>query len=97
MSKAKIIEFWKTGENPITCYRSRKEHHVNDIAKVVKEINHNIKPWRTPVIVIDNTGVSKCYDSVVIASDVTGLSLYNIYAMINGRRNNIKGFQIYKA
>lgn len=90
-----IIEFWKTGENPITCYDSRKttEIDIERIRKRTPKINNNLRA----VTFISKTGVVNNYESVVQASDKTGVKRHRIYEIISGRMNNNTEYQIFKS
>lgn len=97
MSKNTIIEFWLTGENPITCYQSRKNHQVLVKIPQSRTPKHKTKGCRKPVIVIDNLGYTTRYESIVLAVAATGISPNSIYALLNGRPSKVIGYQIYKA
>ena len=90
-----IIEFWKTGENPITCYNSRKTTAVdkNRIRKRQTLKHHNLRA----VTFITSSGEQQNYESVVQASEKTGLTRNQIYDIINGRLKNKTEYQIFKS
>ena len=78
-----IIEFWKTGENPITCYDSVKTIAI-DVERIKKKTPKNNNNLRA-VTFISKTGVVTNYESVVQASDKTGLNKNCIYEIISSR------------
>jgi hypothetical protein len=89
-----IIEFWKTGENPITCYESIKTTGIDTkrIKKTIRKNNHNLRA----VTFISKEGIKSYYDSVVQASEQTGVDRGKIYLIINGKIKNKTAYQIFK-
>lgn len=88
-----IIEFWKTGENPITCYNSRKAvEGVHDRVPTKKNSNN-----KKPVTVVSKTGVKEEFESVIKAADAVGISSNALYSFLNGRAENKTEFTIYKS
>ena len=59
--KDMIIEFWKTGENPITCYDSTKAVEKMPDRVPTKKNSNNQKP----VTVVSKTGVKEEFESVI--------------------------------
>lgn len=97
--QAMIIEFWKTGENPITCYNSRPvDTTVRIMPKKAKAKPENRgKTIRVPITVIDKAGKQNEFDSVVLASEHVGMNLNTLYAFLNGRAKNPTEYTIYKS
>lgn len=88
-----IIEFWKTGENPITCYDSRKNNEQSP-PKIPKKKQREV---RQPVIVESPNGEKEEYPSVVEAANVVGMNCNTLYAFLNGRAKNTTKYKIYKS
>lgn len=88
-----IIEFWKTGENPITCYYSRK-HREESPPKIPKK---KLREVRQPVIVESPNGEKEEYKSVVEAAEAVGMNCNTLYAVLNGRAKNPTEYKIYKS
>jgi hypothetical protein len=88
-----IIEFWKTNENPITCYDSRKNKE-EAIPKIPKKRQKNNTQ---PVMVESPDGKKEEYKSVVEAAAVVGMNCNTLYAFLNGRAKNTTKYKIYKS
>jgi hypothetical protein len=88
-----IIEFWKTNENPITCYDSRKNKE-EAIPKIPKKRQKNIKQ---PVTVESPNGEKEEHPSVVEAAKAVGMNCNTLYAVLNGRAKNTTKYKIYKS
>jgi hypothetical protein len=88
-----IIEFWKTGENPITCYDSRKVTECSPR----KPTKKNYKKNTQSVMVESPNGEQEEYKSVVLAALAVGMNCNTLYAMLNGRAKNQTEFKIYKS
>lgn len=92
-----IIEFWKTNENPITCYNSRKR--VSD--EEIEVSNHpkisRMHKNKTPVTVIHPDGKAEQMESAKAASEVVGITINAMYAILNGHSQNKTKFQFFKS
>lgn len=88
-----IIEFWKTGENPITCYDSRKNQEELP-PKIPKKKQRDV---RQPVTVESSNGKKEEFKSVVEAADAVGMNHNTLYAVLNGRAKNTTQYKIYKS
>lgn len=88
-----IIEFWKTGENPITCYDSRKNQEESP-AKIPKKKQREV---RQAVMVESPNGDKDEYKSVVEAAVAVGMNCNTLYALLNGRVRNHTEYKIYKS
>lgn len=88
-----IIEFWKTGENPITCYDSTKAVEKMPDRVPTKKNSNNKKP----VTVVSKSGVKEEFESVIKAADAVGISSNALYSFLNGRAENKTEFTIYKS
>ena len=88
-----IIEFWKTDENPITCYKSRKIIEVV-AKKIPKKQPTKIK---VPVTVVSQEGVKEEFESVVKAADAVGMNPSTLASFLNGRAKNKTEYTIYKS
>ncbi|MEZ0182627.1 hypothetical protein AB9T89_10305 [Flavobacterium oncorhynchi] len=104
MENLRIIEFWKTGENPITCYNSRPcisiEKEMPKKQKKEKEIRpDNFMPQgrKQAVIVLDKKGNKTEYESVVRTSEALNINSSSLYAILNGRLENKTEYQIFKS
>ena len=86
-----IIEFWKTGENPITCYHSTKPKQ--EVVRVPKSIR---KGRKLAVMVVSPNGKKTEYESVAKAADAVGVHKQFLYDYFNGRSKNSTKYQIYK-
>ena len=92
-----IIEFWKTGENPITCYVSKP---MKDIVEIpfhkqpsFKKKLHNLQP----VIIEDDKGEKVEIESVVATAPILKISKAKLYDILNGRGKNDTGYKVYKS
>ena len=85
-----VIEFWKTGENPITCYDSFKTTEIDAIPK------KNSKSRLQPVLLVDADGNEHSFKSVVLAADFIGISMGTLYNILGGHKKNTTGFEITK-
>lgn len=92
--KNKIIEFWKTGENPITCFRSRKNNNV--FPKVSLNIVLEKSKKKQEVLFISSVGERKKYESIIEASIELNIPPNTVYAILNGRLKNKTGYAIQK-
>lgn len=104
MENLKIIEFWKTGENPITCYNSRPcisiEKEMPKRQKVQKEIrqeNYMPQGRKQAVVVLDKNGNKSEYESVVKTSEALNINSSTLYAVLNGRLENKTEYKIFKS
>ena len=88
-----IIEFWKTGENPITCYDSTKAFEKMPDRVPTKKNSNNQKP----VTVVSKTGVKEEFESVVKAADAVGMNPSTLASFLNGRAKNETEYTIYKS
>lgn len=88
-----IIEFWKTGENPVTCYHSVKPK--KEVARVPEK--KLLKSRKLPVTVVSPNGKKKQYESVVKAAEAVGVTKQFLYDYFNGRCRNSTEYQIYKS
>ena len=95
MEKLKFIEFWKTGENPITCYVSRPT--VSLEPEILKRPIRKSKNCRQAVTTIDQSGKKEEYESVVKAADALKIDKNSLYAFLNGHRDNPTSYQIFKS
>jgi hypothetical protein len=87
-----IIEFWKTGENPILCYHSVKPK--KEVVRVPKNI---AKTKKISVTVVSLNGKKQEYESVVKAAEAVGVTKQFLYDYFNGRGKNSTEYQIYKS
>ena len=88
-----IIEFWKTGENAITCYDSTKAFEKMPDRVPTKKNSNNQKP----VTVVSKTGVKEEFESVVKAADAVGMNPSTLASFLNGRAKNKTEYTIYKS
>lgn len=88
-----IIEFWKTNENSITCYKSRPNKE-EAILKIPKKRQKNLKQ---PITIESPTGVKEDFPSVAAASDAIKMNVNTMYAFLNGRAKNPTEYKIYKS
>jgi hypothetical protein len=91
-----IIEFWKTSENPITCYQSKPCVNLgNDIPMKAKfKKGSTIKK----AITVENTdGGKEEYPSVFAASIAVKMNYSTLCSFLNGRAKNPTKFKIYKS
>ena len=90
-----IIEFWKTNENPITCYSSvigKKERVRIPKKRAIKIQKHNAQA----VIVKSSTG-EKEFKSVVLCAKELELKTDYIYQRLNGHCKNSGEYQFFKS
>lgn len=90
-----VIEFWKTGENPITCYRS-KSQSKSDTGRGEKKEKALGKTVKKSITVEDENGEKEIYPSVKAASDALKFKYSTMCGFLNGRCNNPTGLKIYK-
>jgi hypothetical protein len=88
-----IIEFWKTGENPITCYNSKKGNG-SVLPRIPKQKRRNNNQ---PVIVTAKNGEDTEYKSVVEAARAIGVKRNTLYAVLNGRAKNTTEYEVFKS
>lgn len=87
-----IIEFWKTGENPITCYNSLKNN-----SETVR-VPYQGKKVNTQAVTVEHkNGAKEEFTSVVDAAKSLNIKSSTIYNHINGRGKKIPEFEIYKS
>ena len=91
-----IIEFWKTKENPITCYQSRKNKD-EVIGKIPTTSKKHQNGNQQPVMVESPNGEKQEYKSVLEAASAVGMKSDALYAMLNGRKKNRTEYKIYKS
>ncbi len=91
--ESNIIEFWKTNENPITCYSSRKQTEV--IPKRVPEKKTNRQS--VPVTIVSQSGIKQEFESVRKAADAVGMDPTTLSSFLNGRARNRTEYTIYKS
>jgi hypothetical protein len=91
-----IIEFWKTNENAITCYKSRpnRSGETNSPSKVKTRKGATIKK---PITVESPDGEKEEYKSVFDASKAVGMNYSTLCAFLNGRAKNPTEYKIYKS
>jgi len=85
MGNNSVIEFWKTNENPITCYKSSKKKEVEK-----KKYNKN------KVSIINKEGNEKQYNNVTEAAKAINVNKFVVYDILNGRLKNNTGLIIHK-
>jgi hypothetical protein len=85
------IEFWKTKENPITCYKSKPNKGFE------KKLKTKIKFIRKqPVMIINELGIEEKFETAVEASKYIGINAPRLYAILSGRLKNNTGYIINK-
>ena len=89
------IEFWKTKENPITCYKSRPNQCGNPVKRGKPKRNTNQQ--KVPITVESPDGEKEEFPSVVEAASATGINHNTLYAVLNGRAKNPTEYKIYKS
>lgn len=90
-----IIEFWKTGENPITCYGSVKNKRESVRVPKKRELK-TPRPHKQPIIVKSPQG-EKEYESVVLCAAELKIQSSTIYAKLNGNQKNNGEYQFFKS
>ena len=90
-----IIEFWKTGENPITCYSSVK--NKRETVRVPKKRAIKIKTFNTQSVIVKSPEGEKEYKSVVLCAAELGLKSDFIYQRLNGHLKNDGEYQFFKS
>jgi hypothetical protein len=85
-----VIEFWKTGENPITCYDSFKTTEIDAVPK--KQNRRRLQP----VLVVDPHEKEYPFESVVLAAIFLEISLSKLYSILNGNSKNFTTYKISK-
>lgn len=89
------IEFWKTKENPITCYISTGTPYKTDSVKEPRE--GKVNSQRVPIVVERNDGIVDEYESVVQAAKALSVKESSLYAYLNGHGKNPTEHKIYKS
>lgn len=87
-----IIEFWKTKENPITCYQSRPYREM--IGKVPKKI---LKPKMQPVVVEFPNGEKQEHKSVTDAAIALKMNSSTLCSILNGRGKQSTQYKVFKS
>ena len=90
-----IIEFWKTNENSVTCYKSRPNQCDNPVKRGKPKRKTNQQ--KVPITVESPNGDTEEYPSVVEAASATGINHNTLYAFLNGRAKNPTEYKIYKS
>lgn len=90
-----IIEFWKTGENPITCYSSVK--NKKEYVRVPKKRAIKIKIYNKQPVIVKSPKGEKQYDSVVLCAEELGIKTDFIYQRLNGHLKNNGEYQFFKS
>jgi hypothetical protein len=90
-----IIEFWKTGENPITCYKSMivVDNETTQLRSKVKK-GSTIKK---PITIEHKNGDKEEYSSVFAASVAIGTNYSTLCSFLNGRAKNPTDYTIYRS
>jgi hypothetical protein len=88
-----IIEFWKTGENPITCYNSLKNKSEPVTVKIPSQ---GKKAKMQPVMIEHLDGKKKRFETVVEAAFELKVDTQVLYNILNKRGKLIPGIKIYK-
>lgn len=91
-----IIEFWKTNENSVTCYKSRP-NQCNEPVKREKPKRKTSSDKKIPITVESPDGVKEEFPSVAAASDAIKMNVNTMYAFLNGRAKNPTEYKIYKS
>lgn len=91
-----IIEFWKTNENAITCYKSRPNLSRETVKreKPKRKTNNHKK---IAVTVESPNGKKEEFPSVIEAANAAGMNCNTLYAFLNGRAKNTTEYKIYKS
>lgn len=88
-----IIEFWKTGENPITCYSSLK----NNSETVTVKVTSQGKKINTQAVMVEHAdGRNQRFESVVKAAFELKVDKSVLYNQLNGKGKPAPGIIIYK-
>lgn len=90
-----IIEFWKTGLHPITCYGSntiRKESVRVPKKRSVKKPSGTKQP-----ITVKSAKGDKAYESIALCAAELKINANTIYSMLNGRKKNEGEYQFFKS
>lgn len=87
-----IIEFWKTKENPITCYQSRPNKESS-----VKVPNKILKPKMRPVTVEFPNGEKQEHISVTDAALALKINSSTLSAILNGRGKQPAQYKVFKS
>lgn len=91
-----IIEFWKTNENSVTCYKSRP-NQCNEPIKREKPKRKTNEHKKVPITVESPDGEKEEHPSVVEAAKAVGMNCNTLYAVLNGRAKNTTKYKIYKS
>jgi hypothetical protein len=89
-----IIEFWKTNENPITCYQSKPCVNIGNFPARIARKGSTIKK---AVTVVSATGEKEEYPSVFEASLAVKMNYSTLCSFLNGRAKNPTEYKIYKS
>jgi hypothetical protein len=91
-----IIEFWKTNENPITCYYSKPCVNTGTIRPVKAKAKKG-STIKKPITVESPNGDKQEYPSVFDASVAVKMNYNTLCAFLNGRAKNPTEYKIYKS
>ena len=91
-----IIEFWKTNENAITCYKSKPFIYKGAITPLRSIAKKKYFP-KTPVIVEKPSGKKEEYESMRQAACAMEVTPQKLYDFLNGKGPNPTEYKIYKS
>ncbi|MBX9886655.1 MAG: hypothetical protein K2Y30_01820 [Flavobacteriaceae bacterium] len=94
-----IVEFWKTNENPITCYSSKPfiQNEASSLIKIKPRIGKTQAYRSIPVTVETKQGEVNTYPTVFEASQALGMTYNGLCALLNGKAKNLTEYKIYKS
>lgn len=90
-----IIEFWKTNENPITCYGSVK--NKRESVRVPKKRAVKVQKYNTQAVIVKTPEGQKEFKSVVLCAVELGVKTDFIYQRLNGHLKNNGEYQFFKS
>lgn len=101
-----IIEFWKEGLNPITCYKTSREINrspermdldTSSLNEKIRKANRAKKSHTRAVTIEYSFGQKIEFDTVVQAALFMKVTKEKLYAILNNHLKNNTPYKIYKS
>jgi hypothetical protein len=91
-----IIEFWKTNENPITCYHSKPCVNIGNSIPMTRKYKKG-STIKKAITVEHPNGDKDEYVSVAQTAIAIKMNYSTLCSLLNGRAKNPTEFKIYKS
>lgn len=90
-----VIEFWKTNENAITCYKSKPNKCTEVFIKLVKAKKRFTN--KQAITVESLNGEIQSFPSVIEASKSLGMNYSTLCCYVNGKSRNTTDYKFNKS